>query len=179
VFPSVLKDHREVPPVLADAQSIPKDRPAENEIRVATRSEGGDRVVIEIRDTGSGIPSEIRRHLFEPSFTTKPVGMGTGLGLSSCHGIVTSMGGEITVESEVGKGSTFSVSLPVAPPLLFRPTRRWPSCPIARTRGNARLADVQRHSRGRVHRSSVAPGEEKWTAPSFTTSKALAGTCFI
>ncbi|MFL5261583.1 MAG: sensor histidine kinase, partial [Anaeromyxobacteraceae bacterium] len=66
-----------------------------------TRQENADRVVIEVKDTGSGISPEIRRHLFEPFFTTKPVGTGTGLGLSICHGIVTCMRGEFTVESEV------------------------------------------------------------------------------
>jgi signal transduction histidine kinase len=82
-------------------------------------------VAIEVRDTGCGIAPEIRARIFEPFFTTKPVGQGTGLGLAICHEIARSLGGEITVESAVGKGSTFCVSLPVhapaAPPARGRP----------------------------------------------------------
>ena len=125
----LVRDYFDVPPVRGDAprlgqvalnllvnaaQAIPDGKATENEIRVVTRMDGAHRVVFEVRDTGCGIPPEIRRHLFEPFLTTKPVGKGTGLGLSVCHGIVTSLGGEITVESEVGKGSTFRVSIPVA-----------------------------------------------------------------
>ncbi|MFI5413692.1 MAG: sensor histidine kinase, partial [Candidatus Lutacidiplasmatales archaeon] len=69
-------------------------------------------VHLSVSDNGPGIPPEVRAHLFEPFFTTKPEGKGTGLGLAICHGIVESHGGTIEVESEVGKGSTFSVHLP-------------------------------------------------------------------
>jgi len=69
-------------------------------------------VVVEISDTGRGIPEELRARIFDPFFTTKPVGEGTGLGLSICLGIVRSLGGEILLESEVGRGSTFRVALP-------------------------------------------------------------------
>jgi PAS domain S-box-containing protein len=67
---------------------------------------------LRVTDNGAGIPPEARAHLFEPFFTTKPEGKGTGLGLAICIGIVESHGGSIEVESEVGKGSTFSVHLP-------------------------------------------------------------------
>jgi CheY-like chemotaxis protein len=73
-------------------------------------------VVIEVRDTGSGMPPEVMKRLFTPFFTTKPVGQGTGLGLSICHRMVTALGGTIAVESEVGKGSVFRVCLPPAAP---------------------------------------------------------------
>jgi len=96
------------------AQSIPEGRPSENEIRVVARREGADRVAVEIRDTGCGIPPEIRERVFDPFFTTKQVGRGTGLGLYICHGIVKAMSGEITMESEVGRGTTFRIVLPVA-----------------------------------------------------------------
>jgi PAS domain S-box-containing protein len=95
------------------AQAIPPGKPEQNEVRLVLR-EAGERVIIEVRDTGSGMSPEVRARIFDPFFTTKPVGEGTGLGLSICHGIITGFGGEITVESEEGKGSTFRVSLPVA-----------------------------------------------------------------
>ncbi|MBA3461058.1 MAG: PAS domain S-box protein [Deltaproteobacteria bacterium] len=96
------------------AQAIPEGRTERNEIQVVTRSDAAGRAIIEIRDTGSGIEDVHRARLFDPFFTTKPVGSGTGLGLAICHGIVTSHGGEITYETEVGKGTTFRVALPGA-----------------------------------------------------------------
>lgn len=99
--------------VVNAAQAMQEGRAEDNEIRVSTRLEG-ERVVIEVSDTGAGIPPEIRNRIFDAFFTTKGVGVGTGLGLAICHRIVTDMGGELTVESEVGVGTTFRVSLLVA-----------------------------------------------------------------
>jgi two-component system NtrC family sensor kinase len=70
-------------------------------------------VDIIVEDTGCGIPKDHLVKIFDPFFTTKPEGKGTGLGLSICHGIVDKLGGRISVSSEVGKGSTFVVTLPV------------------------------------------------------------------
>ncbi len=72
----------------------------------------GDYVLLTVTDTGSGIPEEVAARMFEPFYTTKPEGSGTGLGLATCHGIVTQRGGHITVSSQVGAGSTFRVYLP-------------------------------------------------------------------
>jgi two-component system NtrC family sensor kinase len=71
-----------------------------------------ERVIINIKDTGIGIPEEIRNRIFEAFFTTKQAVKGVGLGLSVCYGIIKDHGGEIRVQSEEGRGSTFSVILP-------------------------------------------------------------------
>jgi signal transduction histidine kinase len=101
--------------LLNAAQAMPEGAAANNEVRVATRTDAKGRAVVEIADTGRGIPKEALPRIFEPFFTTKPVGKGTGLGLSICHTIVTALGGEIEVESDVGKGSVFRIVLPGLP----------------------------------------------------------------
>ena len=77
-------------------------------------SPGGVR--IRVRDNGPGMPPGVKDKIFDPFFTTKPVGEGTGLGLAICYGIVKKLGGEIYVDSEEGKGATFTIELPLAPP---------------------------------------------------------------
>jgi len=75
---------------------------------------GSDRfVVISVSDDGMGMEPEVRARACEPFFTTKPVGQGTGLGLSAVHGIVTRIGGRVDIESEPGRGCTVQVWLPV------------------------------------------------------------------
>jgi two-component system NtrC family sensor kinase len=81
-------------------------------LTIATRPEK-DHVVVELSDTGMGIPEANLNRIFDPFFTTKPVGKGTGLGLSICYGIIEKMGGNILVRSTVGRGTTFTVQLPV------------------------------------------------------------------
>lgn len=121
-----------VPPVLASdlrltqvfvnlllnaAQAIADGRAAENEIRVFTEyDEKNKTVVVSVEDSGCGIAPEVKAHLFEPFFTTKPIGVGTGLGLSTCYGIVRGFGGHIEVESSAGNGSSFRVHLPATAP---------------------------------------------------------------
>jgi len=80
-------------------------------IRLVSRVES-DHVVVDVEDDGDGIAPEIIEKIFDPFFTTKPVGEGTGLGLSIAYGIVCNHGGEITVTSEVGRRTRFSVRLP-------------------------------------------------------------------
>jgi len=85
----------------------------DGKIRIATKSSENGSVDIIVEDTGCGIPKDYLTKIFDPFFTTKPEGKGTGLGLSICHGIVDKLGGRISVRSEVGKGSTFVVTLPI------------------------------------------------------------------
>lgn len=83
-------------------------------ITIATReSAARDRVIIEIADTGPGIPPEVLEHIFEPFFTTKQEGQGTGLGLSVVYGIVENHGGTISARSIPGRGTTFTIELPI------------------------------------------------------------------
>lgn len=93
-------------------QALPKERPQSNELRLETYQRNG-RVVVEVADTGRGIPPHVIPHIFDPFYTTKPVGEGTGLGLAICHQIVGEHGGRIDVASEVDRGSVFRVTLPI------------------------------------------------------------------
>ncbi|HEX4383463.1 MAG TPA: hybrid sensor histidine kinase/response regulator, partial [Myxococcales bacterium] len=89
------------------------------------RSDG--RVAISVSDNGPGIAPELQKRVFDPFFSTKEVGKGSGLGLSIAQSVVTAMGGELQLTSAVGKGSTFRILLPAAPPVK-------PPEPVAETR---------------------------------------------
>ena len=97
------------------AQAIPEGHVETNTIRIATRVDSRGWLAVEIADTGSGIAPEQIGQLFQPFFTTKPIGVGTGLGLAICRRIVDALGGEIEVDSALGRGTTFRVRLPPAP----------------------------------------------------------------
>jgi signal transduction histidine kinase/CheY-like chemotaxis protein len=127
---TLVRELGDAPPVIGDrtrlaqvflnllvnaAQAIPEGDAAAQRITVRTRFDAAsDMVHVDVADTGRGIPAANLDRIFEPFFTTKPVGRGMGLGLSICHGIVTGLGGRLTVRSRVGEGSTFTVSLRVA-----------------------------------------------------------------
>jgi len=98
--------------VVNAAQALDPQRAAQNEIRVQVGRTANGRVAVEVADNGCGMTPQVRARLFEPFFTTRPIGAGTGLGLSVCHGIVKALGGDIEVESEEGHGSTFRILLP-------------------------------------------------------------------
>jgi signal transduction histidine kinase len=84
-------------------------------IHVTTRlNQAGDQLAIMVTDSGHGIRKKNLSRIFDPFFTTKPTGEGTGLGLSVSYGIIKNHGGDIEVASEVGKGSTFTMTLPVS-----------------------------------------------------------------
>jgi len=89
---------------------------AKGRITVRTCTEYGH-AIIEVRDTGTGIPDSIRERVFDPFFTTKEVGKGTGQGLAISHTVVADKhNGSITFETEEGRGTTFRVSLPLKQP---------------------------------------------------------------
>ncbi|MBM3791550.1 MAG: hypothetical protein FJW35_14545 [Acidobacteria bacterium] len=86
--------------------------PDGGEIRIRARQDE-DQVHLEVRDNGTGIAADDLARIFEPFFTTKPVGKGTGLGLAVCYGVIHSWGGRIRAESELGKGTTMHIHVPV------------------------------------------------------------------
>ncbi len=124
----VIRDYRATCPVVANdarlgqvflnliinaAQAIPEGASDAHAITLATRDDG-NWVVVEITDTGVGIPPELRDKIFDAFVTTKPRGVGTGLGLYICRAIVDSLGGALTVEATGGRGATFRVRLPAS-----------------------------------------------------------------
>ncbi len=124
----VVRSYRQVPPVLGHqarlgqvflnliinaAQAIKEGHVEQNAVTLATRVDD-DRVVVEVRDTGEGIAPERLADLFRPFHSSKPAAQGMGLGLTICKRIVAEHGGRITVESAVGRGTTFTISLPAA-----------------------------------------------------------------
>jgi signal transduction histidine kinase len=103
--------------LVANALEAMRDRPRDDNelvVRLARASDG--RLLLEVSDTGRGIPEADLPRLFEPFFTTKPTGQGTGLGLSIAQRLVTELGGDTSVTSVLGRGTTFRVILPAAAP---------------------------------------------------------------
>jgi signal transduction histidine kinase len=187
----LVKDYRPTPLALANesrigqvvlnlivnaAQAMPEGHADSHELRVTTRTGRNGQAVLEVADTGSGIPKEHIERIFDPFFTTKPVGVGTGLGLSICQRIVIQLGGTIEVHSEVGRGSLFRVRLPAAPsePRSSEPPST-PPAPMARarvllvddepaigrvlTRALEGLHDVEATASGRALLARIAAGE--------------------
>ena len=125
--------------------------PEGGEIQVAVRrSRLPNCVELEVRDAGVGMDEAVRRRVFEPLFTTKVVGRGTGLGLATCYAIVTSLGGDISVRSSPGHGSTFVVALPSAGSATV------PAAPPEVFVGTVLLVDDQEHVLRALQRSLQA-----------------------
>lgn len=139
----VVKDYGVLPPLLCYPQQLNQvflnllvnaGQAIENRGVITLRTQAGDgEILVSISDTGQGIAPEHLKRIFDPFFTTKPVGKGTGLGLHVAFGIVQAHGGEIRVESTLGKGSTFTVRLPIQPPPT---TTASPSFPGARAQAD-------------------------------------------
>lgn len=122
------------------AQAIePGDR-LQNTITIRARSTEGNRVCVEIQDTGPGIPPQLLRRIFDPFVTTKPAGRGTGLGLSICRRIVHSLEGTIEIQSHPGQGTVARVVLPKASPAQRPLTVPPPSISAIRRAARGRLS---------------------------------------
>jgi len=94
------------------AQAIPDEDSVRHQITVTTFTAPDGAAVLEVTDTGAGIPADVAARIFEPFFTTKPPGQGTGLGLSVSRQIVEAFGGRLSVDSAEGEGATFRLVLP-------------------------------------------------------------------
>ncbi len=177
----IVRDYAEVPEVVADsdrlgqvflnllvnaAQAIPEGEAHRNEIRLRLRV-SEQAVLVQIQDTGEGIRPDILERVFDPFFSTKNVGKGMGLGLAISHSLVAQMGGTITVESQPGRGSTFSVSLPVATASQARPVAppaRQAPAPTPR-RGRILIVDDEPRF-GQTLRMTLVPDHEVTYTPS-------------
>ena len=124
------------------AHAISPGKVEDNKVSITVTADGTSVLTIKVADSGCGMPPHVVERIFEPFFTTKPVGTGTGLGLSVSHGIVKSLGGEIHVESRVGSGTTFTITLPVAGNAAERESARAaPDVAQARARGRILVVD--------------------------------------
>jgi two-component system cell cycle sensor histidine kinase/response regulator CckA len=121
------------------AHAIPEGRSDDNRITIRTRTDDEGRAVTEVEDTGLGIAPELQSRVFDPFFTTKEVGGGTGLGLSICHGIISGLGGQISIDSAPERGTLVRVVLPPAADL--------PAVPPAAASDGAPQSDGQRRHR--------------------------------
>ncbi len=91
-------------------------------------SESRDLLVLRVRDTGCGMPPEMQKEIFTPFYTTKQLGKGTGMGLSIVYGVVKMHAGDIAVDSEVGKGTSFIVRIPMGRGGAYEPGKNGAAC---------------------------------------------------
>jgi PAS domain S-box-containing protein len=127
--------------LLVNAGQALETRPnGENLVVIATYTDDAGRAVAEVRDSGPGIAADVQGKVFDPFFTTKAVGGGSGLGLSVAHSIVASLGGDISLASELGRGATFRVVLPAAE-ATARKTAMASAAPAPVRRGRVLLID--------------------------------------
>jgi len=120
-LPQILADadqlHQVLLNLIVNAQQSLQDVPAPRRIRVTSKLDaGGDALRVSVADNGPGIPANLRARVFEPYFTTKPMGVGTGVGLAVSLGIVEAHGGRLTVDAAKGGGAVFTIALPVKSP---------------------------------------------------------------
>jgi CheY-like chemotaxis protein len=116
-LPSALADGNQLELAILNLSINARDAmPDGGTLTISTHKDSGEeeRVVVSVADTGTGMPPEVVARAFDPFFTTKPPGKGTGLGLSQVYGIVRQIGGDVIIDSAVGKGTRIDIALPVA-----------------------------------------------------------------
>jgi two-component system cell cycle sensor histidine kinase/response regulator CckA len=152
--------------ILNAAQALDETAASRNVVSVRTFDEG-ESIVVEVRDNGPGVPLEIAPRIFDSFFTTKPRGVGTGLGLPISLGIVRSLGGALTVDSVPGEGATFRVRLPAVAPVaplvtapseITPPPREYPRRRVLAVDDEALLLKAYRRMLGDVHEVTTALG---------------------
>ena len=141
------------------AQSIAKGRPEYNQITISTGTEESGRVFVEIADTGVGIAPEVLPRIFDPFFTTKPVGLGTGIGLAISRRLLAALDGTLVVQSQLGKGSVFRVSLPAyrGEPVIVAPNVA--IAPMVERRGRVLLIEDEPTVRAEMEQA-LAPTQD-------------------
>ncbi|MBW1749363.1 MAG: hypothetical protein JRJ37_01405 [Deltaproteobacteria bacterium] len=110
----IVSDHGQLQQIFLNITNNAIDAIGKNgQITLSSRQVDPDNIQVRIIDDGPGISQEVQKHIFDPFFTTKETGKGTGLGLSIVYGLINKLGGKINVDSEIGKGTTFEITLPV------------------------------------------------------------------
>ena len=125
------------------SHALPPGAADRNQITVRTRTDLADgHAILEVEDHGVGMAPDVVAHAFDPFFTTKRIGEGTGLGLSICHGIITGLGGQISIDSQLGRGTTVRISLPPSPTARGAPTPEPAPAVVIDTSGRPRVLVV-------------------------------------
>jgi CheY-like chemotaxis protein len=125
--------HQVVVNLITNAQQALRETVTTRQLTITTRADvaHAQAVVLEVADTGRGIPPDLQGRIFEPFFTTKPPGIGTGLGLPLCQGIIESHGGAITVQNSPGSGAVFRIEIPITALPLTKPAISATEAPTA------------------------------------------------
>ncbi len=189
----LVKDYGDTPLVEADearlgqvfinlivnaAQAIPEGDSEANEVRIVTSTDALGRAVVDVLDTGPGIPSEALGRVFDPFYTTKPIGVGTGLGLSICHSIVTSLGGEISASNRRGRGARLRVVLAAAQRALERPTAKAAEDSAKAGRAAVLIVDDEASVSMALARALAKHDVTAFTSAKEALERIQAGACF-
>ena len=151
--------------IMNAVHAIPVGRRDAHRVTLRTRTDDQGRALVEVQDTGAGIAPEVLQHVFDPFFTTKNVGEGSGLGLSICHGIISGFGGQISIDSTLGQGTTVRVVLPRGAPAATAPLAAAPATEAAARRNRIAVVDDEplvghalRRALARDHEATVFTG---------------------